>query len=82
MAWKARLHSVPAVAVDVTDSFEIQVEYHDDVTGRAFQQSLKLTAGNVQTVADVRAITDDRIAKLKDLDRVRNVLAANVGQDL
>ena len=80
MAWQALLKSVPPVSF-VTSSFDIEVEYFDDAAAtRRFVQTMKLVAGQVTSLADVRNQVLSQLSDLNKLDLARNILVSRVGQ--
>ena len=80
MAWKAKLVMVPQEVRN--GAFDCEVEFYDLATGRSHRKTLNMYLGNVTSRADVRAITDAEVQKLKDLDRVQAILLAAVGEDV
>jgi hypothetical protein len=81
MAWKARLKQVTADRGN-PEAISIEVEYYDNANGRSFQKTENLHALNVNSRADVRAITDAHVVRLRELDRVKAFLDAAIGEDL
>lgn len=81
MAWKAKLVSIPPTN-DVTDSFSAEVLYHDDATGRQFQQSFKFTAGIGLTLQQAQDQVAAKVAALTALDATKAILLSKVGQDV
>jgi len=80
MAWKARLKQVEPTN-QPTDSFNIEVEYYDTPTGRSFTQSLKLVAGNITSLQDVKDLVAQRRQDLNKLDQAKSFLNNLVDQD-
>lgn len=81
MAWKAKLLSIPATN-DISDSFFAEVVYHDDATGRSFQQSFKFTAGVGLTLQEAQNQVAAKVAALTALDATKALLLSKVGQDV
>lgn len=80
MAWKARLKSVPPTN-DVGDSFMVEIEFHDDATGRSFTQSHKIVASG-ETLQQTKDIILAKVAALTSLDNKKATLTALVGTDI
>jgi hypothetical protein len=80
MAWKARLQSVPATN-DVTDSFFVELEFHDDATSRSFVQSHKIVASG-ETLQETKAVILAKVAALTSLDNKKATLLGLVGTDI
>jgi len=81
MAWKARITRVPNDA-PIHEAFDVDVEFYDAETGRSHRKTLNVYAGNINSRADFKAITDAHLLRLRQLDQVRSVLAGLEGQDL
>lgn len=80
MAWKAKLVSVPATN-DVNDSFFVEIEFHDDATGRSFTQSHKIVASG-ETLAQTKAVILAKVDALTALDNKKSTLLGLVGTDI
>ena len=81
MAWKAKLVSVPQTN-DISDSFFAEILYHDDATGRQFQQSFKFVAGSGLTLSAAQQMVADKIAALTALDNAKALLIPKIGLDI
>ena len=80
MAWKAKLVSVPATN-EINDSFFVEILYHDDATGRQFQQSHKIVASG-ETLAQTKQVILDKTSALTTLDTKKATLTSLVGTDI
>lgn len=78
--WKAKLQSVPTTN-DVNDSFFVEIEFHDDATGRSFVQSHKIVASG-ETLAQTKATILAKVDALTALDTKKATLISLVGTDI
>jgi hypothetical protein len=80
MAWKAKLKSVPETN-DIGDSFFVEIEFHDDPTGRSFIQSHKIVASG-ETLQQTKDVILAKVAALTSLDNKKATLLGLVGTDI